>query len=308
MNFFQGWWSTVTSFASPVLGLVRAAWLRTLVYASAIALAIWFYGSYIRIGTFSPLDSDRNRLYAVAACYIGWLLFLLWWLIIGRRRNAQLIGGLTGGGIEPRLRHRGRGGADAAASAAIAPAAAAADGRPARLPVRAALVRHHRPPRLRQDHRAQEQRAQVPAGRQQRARADARRGRHPQLRLVDHRAGDPAGHRRPLHHAGQRPRGRPRRLAGLPEAAQAISPAAADQRRDRGAEHRGDRRCRQRRAAGARAGDPLAHLRVEPGLQRALPALRRVHQGRPGGRLRGVLRRAEPGRPRAGLGHDLPRG
>lgn len=101
MNFFQGWVSLVQSFASPVVGLVRAKWLRTFVYACAVALAVWFYGSYLRLGTWTPLDSDERRLYAVGACFVGWLLFLAWWLVIGRRRNNQLISGLTqGGGID----------------------------------------------------------------------------------------------------------------------------------------------------------------------------------------------------------------
>ncbi len=101
MNFFQGWASLVSSFAQPVLGLVRAKWLRTLVYACAGALVLWFYGSYIRLGTWTPLASDENRLYAVAACFVAWLLYMAWWLAVGRRRNAQLISGLTDGGIAP---------------------------------------------------------------------------------------------------------------------------------------------------------------------------------------------------------------
>ena len=100
MNFFQGWWAVVSSFAQPVLGLVRAKWLRTLVYAAAVALALWFYGSYVRLGTWVPLSSDQNRLYAVAACFVGWLLYMAWWLVVGRRRNDQLVSGLTAGGID----------------------------------------------------------------------------------------------------------------------------------------------------------------------------------------------------------------
>ena len=100
MSYFQGWIALIQSVAAPVLGLVKAKWLRTLVYATALAVVVWFYGSYIRFGTWSPLDSDQNRLYAVGACFVGWLLFLVWWLIIGRRRNNQLIAGLTEGGID----------------------------------------------------------------------------------------------------------------------------------------------------------------------------------------------------------------
>ena len=100
MNFLQGWLSTVQSFAAPVLDLVRAKWLRTFVYACAVALVVWFYGSYLRLGTWTPLDSDEHRLWAVGACFVAWVLFLVWWLAVGRRRNNQLISGLTqGGGI-----------------------------------------------------------------------------------------------------------------------------------------------------------------------------------------------------------------
>ena len=47
---------------------------------------------------------------------------------------------------------------------------------------------------------------QVPARRRRRRRRGARRRRHAQLRLVVHRPGRADRHRRPLHHAGQRPR------------------------------------------------------------------------------------------------------
>ena len=65
------------------------------------------------------------------------------------------------------------------------------------------------------------------------ASAAAGRRRHAQLRLVVHRRGGAARHRRPLHHAGKRPRGRRGGVARLPRSAQALRAAPAAERRDR---------------------------------------------------------------------------
>ncbi len=105
------------------------------------------------------------------------------------------------------------------------------------------MVRHHRPARRRQDHGAAERRAALHAGRADGPRRGRGRRRHPAVRMVVHRRRRADRHGRALHHAGFGCRGRPRRLGGLPGAAEA-HPAAP-------AAERGDRR---HRAAGRRAG------------------------------------------------------
>lgn len=101
MNPFQGWLSLISSTAQPVLNFVKATWLRTLVYACVAALVVWFYGAYVRLGTWTPLAADQDRLLAVGAVFVAWVLYLLWWAAIGRRRNKQLISALTDSGVDP---------------------------------------------------------------------------------------------------------------------------------------------------------------------------------------------------------------
>ena len=60
-----------------------------------------------------------------------------------------------------------------------------------------------------------------------------RRRRHAQLRLVVHRRGGAARHRRPLHHAGQRPRGDAAAWHGFLDLLKQLPAAPAAQRRDR---------------------------------------------------------------------------
>ena len=138
-------------------------------------------------------------------------------------------------------------------------------------------------------------------------KARARHRRHAQLRLVVHHRGGADRHRRPLHHAGQRPRRRPRGLARLPRPAAAPPPAAADQRRAARRRASSDllqrRRRAERRAHARELRARIDELQRELGI--ALPDLRAGHQDRPAGRLHGVLRRLRQGRARAGLGRDL---
>ncbi len=101
MNPFQGWLSLISSTAQPILNLVKATWLRTFIYACAAALVLWFYGAYVRLGTWTPLAADQDRLIAVGAVFAAWALYLLWWFAVGRRRNNKLISSLTDGGMDP---------------------------------------------------------------------------------------------------------------------------------------------------------------------------------------------------------------
>ncbi len=107
-------------------------------------------------------------------------------------------------------------------------AGAAEEGvRLARLSVRAAVVRDHRPARRRQDHRAVECRSQFSARRRNGAERGGRRRWHPHVRLVVHRQRGADRHRRALHHAGFRRRGGQGGLAGVPGVAPAHPGAAA---------------------------------------------------------------------------------
>src|SRR3954451_9314072 len=120
---------------------------------------------------------------------------------------------------------------------------------------------------------------------------DQGRRRDAQLRLVVHRRGGAARHRRPLCDPGQRAEGRCERLARFSRSPQALPAAAAAERRDRHREHFRspvpDRRAA--RALRARRQEPRAGAPRAP--RAALPRVRDGHQDRPAGGFHRVLRR-----------------
>jgi hypothetical protein len=182
------------------------------------------------------------------------------------------------------------------------------DRRAGGLPLRAPLVRDHRPARLGQDHGARQFRPQVPAGQGPDPRGGGGGRRHALLRLVVHRGRGAHRHGGPLHHPGLEPPGRPRQLAELPGAAQAQPAEAAHQRRPRGDQPGGPAHLRPRRDRGPCGRDPQAAHRAARAPARRLPRLRPLHQGRPRGGFRGVLRPAGRRGAPGGLGGDVPDG
>ena len=173
------------------------------------------------------------------------------------------------------------------------------------LPLPDAVVHDHRRTRHRQDDGAAQRRAAVSAGRAHGRAGGARRRRHAQLRLVVHRPRGADRHRRPLHHARQRPGQRQGHLGGLPEPAEALAAASAAQRRaGHGGSARPDHQERERAPppcadrARARAGAARA-------TRRAAADLPAGHQVRPDGRLCRDLRRARQGAARHALGLHL---
>ncbi len=186
-------------------------------------------------------------------------------------------------------------------------AGAAEEGiRLARLSLRAAVVRDHRPARRRQDHRAAERRPVVPARRRDGAERGRRRRRHAHVRLVVHRERGADRHRRPLHHAGFRRGGGQGGLAGLPRPAEAHPrPPAAERRAGRDRIVRYRRRTRRGTARACPRDPPPGQGTVRPAW-RARAGLCAVHQGRPDRRLHRVLRRPRSRAARAGLGRHLP--
>ena len=100
--------------------------------------------------------------------------------------------------------------------------------------------------------------------------AVAGRRRHAAVRLVVHRRGGADRHRRPLHHAGFRRRGRPRRLGGVPRPAEAHPPAPAAERRDRrdrAERHRAGGRRRAHGACRARSARRVKELETRLGVR-----------------------------------------
>ena len=145
-----------------------------------------------------------------------------------------------------------------------------------------------------------------PAAQEMGRGARARHWRHPHGGLVVHRPRRPDRHRRPLHHPGQRRGGGRQGVAGFPRHPQALPPAPAADRRDRGPARPGPSGRRRRRGSGPRPGRARAHQRNRPALRRAHAGLPAADQDGPPGRVHRVLRRHGRHRARAGVGPHLP--
>ena len=229
-----------------VLRFLGSRWFLSFIGVALLAVLVWLFGPFL-----SFLEGWIPRAIVIA------VMLLIW---AGRellaRSPAQEERGRAGRRRDRRPgrsdRSRIRRGSGGDAGQADHGAGAAEEGvRLARLSVRAAMVRDHRPARRRQDHRPAERRPVVPARRRDGPERGRRRRRHAHVRLVVHRDRGADRHRRPLHHAGFRQRGGQGRLAGVPRPAEAHPRAPAAERRAGG-----DRAVRHRRRARARSGSP----------------------------------------------------
>ncbi len=141
----------------------------------------------------------------------------------GARDRAVCRGGGQAGGAGGPERRGG------AAARAVRGSRVRAQGIAARRPrpVRPAVVRDHRRPRLRQDDRPPQFRAHVPAGAARREGGAAGGRRHAELRLVVHRRSGLPRHGRPLHHAGLGRDVGQRGVVGVPLAAAQVPGSGA---------------------------------------------------------------------------------
>ena len=280
-----------------VLRFLGSRWFLSFVGVVLLGVLVWLFGPFL-----SFLEDWIARAIVIAVMLLIWAGVNFW---LDRRRQEER--GRAGRGRDRRTgrshRCRIRRGSGGDARQADHGAGPAEEGiRLARLSVRAAVVRDHRPARRRQDHRAAERRPVVPARRRDGTERGRRRRRHAHVRLVVHRDRRADRHRRPLHHAGFRQRGGQGGLAGVPRPAEAHPRAPAAERRAGG-----DRAVRHRRraaagAAGARPRDPPPGEGTLRPAWRARAGLRGVHQGRPDRRLHRILRRSGSRAARPGLG------
>ncbi len=58
MNFLTNFLTMASSYARPLTNLVRRRWLRTLIWALALCLVVFFYGDSIRLRHWQPFDTD----------------------------------------------------------------------------------------------------------------------------------------------------------------------------------------------------------------------------------------------------------
>ena len=196
-----------------VLRFLGSRWFLSFVGVALLAVLVWLFGPFLAF-----LEDWIPRAIVIAVMLLIWAGVNVWLDRRRRKNEAALVAGVTAVQSDP----------TAAASAeevaamreqADHGAGAAEEGvRLARLSLRAAVVRDHRPARRRQDHRAAERRPVVPARRRDGPERGRRRRRHAHVRLVVHRDRGADRHRRPLHHAGFR-RARWTRPAGSPSSA-----------------------------------------------------------------------------------------
>ena len=95
MNFIMNFVTMATSFAGPVLSHLKRRWLRTLVWALAACLVIFFYGDAIRFRSFVPLEALERRIIVCAAIMVGWVGYLIYVSVRDRRANAKMVDALT---------------------------------------------------------------------------------------------------------------------------------------------------------------------------------------------------------------------
>ena len=95
MMFFQSFIAQASGLAGPLLRYVRRRWLRTLIWAAAACLVVFFYGDAVRLGRWEPLAGETRRDLACAAILAGWALYNVVMLVRDRRTNKTMIDALV---------------------------------------------------------------------------------------------------------------------------------------------------------------------------------------------------------------------
>ncbi len=95
MMFLQAFFAQASGYAAPLMRYVRRRWLRTLIWALAACLVMFFYGDSLRIRQFDPFASDRARLIACLVILAGWAVYNLVMWVRDRRANKAMINALV---------------------------------------------------------------------------------------------------------------------------------------------------------------------------------------------------------------------
>ncbi len=101
MNFLMNFRNLAGMYAMPLMRFVRRRWLRTLVWALAACLTVFFFGDALRLRRWQPLDSDPARLWTCAAILVGWAVYNIVMLVRDRRADRSMISAMTAGGEGP---------------------------------------------------------------------------------------------------------------------------------------------------------------------------------------------------------------
>ena len=98
MMFIQSFIAQASGLAAPLMRYLRRRWLRTLVWALAACLVVFFYGDSIRFRSFEPFASNESRLIACGVILLGWAGYNVIMFVRERRANKAMIGALVEGG------------------------------------------------------------------------------------------------------------------------------------------------------------------------------------------------------------------
>ncbi|WP_053078576.1 type VI secretion system membrane subunit TssM [Methylobacterium tarhaniae] len=90
MNILN-WIYEIRSYATAYASRVKAWWLVALIWALVAACVVFFYGEAVSFGTWRPFAAVQTRIYAVAAIGVAYVVYCLYYLVRGRRRDEALI-------------------------------------------------------------------------------------------------------------------------------------------------------------------------------------------------------------------------
>ena len=95
MMFLQSFVAQASGLAAPLMRYVRRRWLRTLIWALAACLVVFFYGDALRLGRWEPLAGENRRNIACAAILAAWAAYNVVMLVRDRRTNRTMIDALV---------------------------------------------------------------------------------------------------------------------------------------------------------------------------------------------------------------------
>ena len=98
MMFIQSFIAQASGLAAPLMRYVRRRWLRTLIWALAACLVVFFYGDAIRFRSFEPLAGNESRLIACIVILLAWAGYNAFMFFRERRANKAMIGALVNDG------------------------------------------------------------------------------------------------------------------------------------------------------------------------------------------------------------------
>lgn len=99
MNILN-WIYTIRSYIEGYLGFLKGGRFWSLIWVVAIAVMIWFYGESVAFGQWRPLESQYNRIIAIGAVVLVWLIYVIVSAVRRRRAEAAMIDAVAEDGTD----------------------------------------------------------------------------------------------------------------------------------------------------------------------------------------------------------------